>query len=598
MPARHPAAAETLEPRRLLSGNLPEAGRFDGGLFPGGDADLAYDDRGTLHLAYYDANDTHLKYASRPEGGTWSEPRTLDDGPTSGLYADVATDGRRVAVSYFDAGDADLRVAVLDGGKWKTETVDAAGATGMYTAAAFGTSGELFVSYYDRDHKDLKVAERRADGSWAIKTIDAEGDVGRHGDLAVDPKTGGWVVAYEATSANEVRLAREVVPTRQQKRDVARGRLEPLPPFTVEAVDAVRAGSGSVSLVLGPGNEAALSFLDAASGDVRFLNHNSVGWTRQTVLPGQFQGHDATLWYDRADGAFKLLSYNLEEGVLQLAEDGPNWRLSNLVYAPPGADATKLTEASAAVAADGTISFAYRTPAAEGTPAALAVADRVRAAAPERVTATAVSGSEARVDWLDRSGRDDGYLVEASSDGATFFAVGRAPRGATGAYVSGLEPETEYSFRASALVVGVPTASGPSNLMRTLAGGTSGWFRVTGVSPVNRGEASYSGSGQLSVDVPGWVYAGSWQGAVYQAVGGSISIVNSQYGYLLPVPPPRRLPGRRGRRPEPEHRRQPAPRRRGQGHRARGQLRDDERRPRLRRLLLRRECREPAARDG
>ena len=177
---------EQLECRRLLAALPTPASFASGGLYAGGDSDLTYDDKGTLHLAYYDAAEENLKYATRPEGGAWSDPLTLDDGQYAGLYTDVATQGDRIAVSYFDGWAADLKVALFDGSAWETLTLDAGSAgsevTGMYTSAAFGTGGELFVSYYDMEEGDLRLAELRPDGS-----IELGGAPGRRG--GADPRS-------------------------------------------------------------------------------------------------------------------------------------------------------------------------------------------------------------------------------------------------------------------------------------------------------------------------------------------------------------------------------------------------------------------------
>ena len=55
------------------------------------------------------------------------------------------------------------------------------------------------------------------------------------------------------------------------------------------------------------------------------------------------------------------------------------------------------------------------------------------------------------------------------------------------------------------------------------------------------GEASYTGTDDLQITDPQdpdgespWVYAGSWQGAVYQAISGTATINDTNHTYTFP----------------------------------------------------------------
>lgn len=76
---------------------------------------------------------------------------------------------------------------------WRTATVDASGDRGTHTSIAFDPyTGTPWISYYDEDNGDLRVAHRVSSGGncgpnneWKCETVDSSGDVGQNSSIDV-----------------------------------------------------------------------------------------------------------------------------------------------------------------------------------------------------------------------------------------------------------------------------------------------------------------------------------------------------------------------------------------------------------------------------
>jgi len=109
-------------------------------------------------IAFFDDEEQDLVVA-RPQGDGFTLER-IDRRFTTGLYADLASDGARLAVSFYYCGrdgraDCDpdedaLRWGVLEGGAWRIEQVDAGGGgerCGVHTSIGFRPDGRAVIAY-------------------------------------------------------------------------------------------------------------------------------------------------------------------------------------------------------------------------------------------------------------------------------------------------------------------------------------------------------------------------------------------------------------------------------------------------------------------
>jgi Fibronectin type III domain len=165
--------------------------------------------------------------------------------------------------------------------------------------------------------------------------------------------------------------------------------------------------------------------------------------------------------------------------------------------------------------------------------------------APSRVEGVAWGGKTIRVNWLDNSDRETGFVVDRLEDGK-WVRSATADANATAAVVEGLDVNTRYTFRVTAVTTN--QQSGALNMARlgTESQDTSGWYKVLSLSGVTKAYAGWSiNSGKLAfkTDPDGsfkdrWVFASSWQSAVSGAIEGSIEIKREDGSLLAPHPFP------------------------------------------------------------
>ncbi len=111
------------------------------------------------------------------------------------------TPGGLPAISYYDASNADLKIAEFDGANWQTTTVDAAGTVGWTSSLAFSPGGRPAISYVSYSQV-MGVKYAVFNGStWDITTVTTgtplEYDVGGKTSLAFSP-SGQATICYES----------------------------------------------------------------------------------------------------------------------------------------------------------------------------------------------------------------------------------------------------------------------------------------------------------------------------------------------------------------------------------------------------------------
>ncbi len=155
----------TLTTVQCLCAELPGLHSNDLGRFSAVDADpgktifaSAYDGQyGDLVVVRYGLDGTKqgtdyvdgvptgtVKYGPSGARGGIAEP-----GPDVGRYTDVVVNNGQVYVSYYDATNGDLKVAVRGtDGKWSSHKVDGIGDVGLYTSIAVDSDGLPGISYF------------------------------------------------------------------------------------------------------------------------------------------------------------------------------------------------------------------------------------------------------------------------------------------------------------------------------------------------------------------------------------------------------------------------------------------------------------------
>ena len=158
--------------------------------------------------------------------------------------------------------------------------IDGPGDVGQYSSIASGGTG-VFVSYYDADNGDLKLAVctslcDRTNASWTVTTVDSAGDVGRYTSLAINGAGNPLIAYYDATN-NALKLA-----------TCTGGCTTPAPAWIVTTVDRGSGDSGRYASLVG-GDNPMVAYYDQANGDLKLATcmtacaTSSPAWTITTV---------------------------------------------------------------------------------------------------------------------------------------------------------------------------------------------------------------------------------------------------------------------------------------------------------------------------
>ena len=178
---------------------------------------LALTDGDLPRIAYYDRTNGAVKYAFNNEGceesATWTETtfKTVGDIPTDvdraiSLALDSNGDPR---IAYYDVdGGKNLEYAICktgcetDGADWADSTADESNDVGQYPSLSLNSLDEPTISYYDAEHKDLKVVIcktncTKIDLEWSepTKVAGKNGKAGLYSSLDLD-QVGDFHLAY------------------------------------------------------------------------------------------------------------------------------------------------------------------------------------------------------------------------------------------------------------------------------------------------------------------------------------------------------------------------------------------------------------------
>ena len=236
----------------------------------------AYDQYGTLQVAYYDKASETLKYTTRNSAGLWGRTVAVDSTKGAGsqlsIKATPVAGKTAVAIAYYEADDADLRLATtVNGRKFAVTTLASKGAVGQHPSLQFTDGGWYAISYYSKKDNTLYYT-LNADGvsKWSITAIDRGGE---WNELRFDPSTRRPGIAYSGTG-NTVKYALG-----------SRGK------FDISTVITTQAGASFVNLAL-PSNISyagpLISYYDENSADLvleRFDKSAVSGhkWTPTTI---------------------------------------------------------------------------------------------------------------------------------------------------------------------------------------------------------------------------------------------------------------------------------------------------------------------------
>jgi LPXTG-site transpeptidase (sortase) family protein len=186
----------------------------------GQNTSLALNSSGFPVISYYDATNKDLKVAVCGDATCATKTITPVDGNVVGNLKDVGQftslalkSGNIPVISYYDATNGDLKVAVCVDTTCTTKTTttvdNSTDNVGQYTSLALNSSGFPVISYYDVTNKVLKVAvcvDATCTTATTPKTVDSAGDVGKYTSLALN-SSGFPVISYYDATNGDLKLA-------------------------------------------------------------------------------------------------------------------------------------------------------------------------------------------------------------------------------------------------------------------------------------------------------------------------------------------------------------------------------------------------------
>ncbi len=214
-----------------------------------------------------------LLFVNQSQAGWFATP--IDFSGNVGFYSSMVLDSNDKAyIVYYDFANNSLKYATDVSGQWVKQTIT--NPAGHYISLAIDSGNNLHVSFYDPINGDLKYANKPAGGSWAVTTIDSNGNVGLYSSIVTDSNSNIHVSYYDLTNGDLKYVTK--TPSGSWSS-----------PLTIDSAGVVGFAN---SIAVGPSNRVHICYLDISNGSNIILKYvNSTNWTNyQTVVSGQYVG--------------------------------------------------------------------------------------------------------------------------------------------------------------------------------------------------------------------------------------------------------------------------------------------------------------------
>jgi len=293
-------------------------GSHDAGSF----SSLALDEQDRLVVSYYDGESGDLRVATYDN--TW-QMETVDSPGDVGSHTSLSIDptGRK-NLTYHNDTNRSLKYSGWLDTFWTSQLEMVDGGVGSHDAGSYSSLAtdeldRLLVSYYDALNGDLKVALKN--GTWQTEAVDILGDVGSHTSLAVDPTGRSNLVYYNASNRS--------LKYTGWLESYWTAQIEPID----SGAGAHDAGSYS-SLAIEESGELMVSYYDAYNGSLMFALQTEGSWYTEVVDDTANVGQYTSLAGD-ANGGRHISYYDATQTALKYAGSGSPTSSANFTDHPP-----------------------------------------------------------------------------------------------------------------------------------------------------------------------------------------------------------------------------------------------------------------------
>lgn len=275
-------------------------------------------------ISYY-AHDSHdLKVAACSNCISGNSVYTVDSVGDVGEGNAIALTAAGVPViSYYDATNKTLKVAVC--GHYSCSTVsaitvvDSFSSVGGDTSIALNSSGYPVISYYDADNDDLNLAvcSNTTCTSKTTTIVDATGSVGYDSSIRLD-SNGFPVIAYHDSTNSALKIAVCHDTTCTSK--------------TITTVDNTESDGYQITLRLNAGGLPVISYFNNTISDVKLAACKDLNCTSKSIMTVT-GGGDPALALDADGNAFISFRSSMTLKLAKVVKTDPALSI-NLAYVP------------------------------------------------------------------------------------------------------------------------------------------------------------------------------------------------------------------------------------------------------------------------
>jgi hypothetical protein len=285
--------------------------RVDTPLDVGRQSNLVVAPDGTPTISYFRMSDGGLRFAELDQSVSppvWRSEFVLPMGFFDGANSLIYLPNGEPGIAYYDYTFGVLRFTFPIPGTWEVQLVDGLDVNGAFNSAVV-LDDQPAIAYYNVSRRELKFAWRTGDTFWQNTVVDT-GEVGQYASLVVLPN-GQPGIAYLDGQLYRLRFAWHT------GTDFTAG-------WQTTVVDTLSGTGLFADMTLLPNGEPAIAHVRGTYNYLRFAAHPEgasfqASWLRQTVDVGDvgdhcsisiLEGQPAISYYDAANGDLKFARYD------------------------------------------------------------------------------------------------------------------------------------------------------------------------------------------------------------------------------------------------------------------------------------------------